>query len=143
MLKLYRISDTDGLAQRGVLKVLSFRPIRYPTFDLYNELKLLTVRKLYLLNVILRKHSELPYKTNPNKRRKARVCIIEYCRLEIARRHYYYLAYSLYNNNNNIIIINKTLNIYPLLPRKCKEHVTQWLLSLTYDATENLITREL
>ena len=82
-------------AQRGVLKVLSFRPTRYPTFDLYNALKLLTVRKFYLLNVILRKHSELPCKTNPNKRRKDRVCTIEYCRVEIARRNYHYFASSL------------------------------------------------
>ena len=62
-----------GKNKLKVLKVLSVRRIRYHSFDLYNELQLLIVRKVYLLNVILRKHFKLPHKTNPNKHRTDRV----------------------------------------------------------------------
>ncbi|KOB67909.1 Uncharacterized protein OBRU01_19099 [Operophtera brumata] len=43
-------------AQRAVLKVLSFKPYRYPTIELYKETSVLTVRQCFIKTILLEQH---------------------------------------------------------------------------------------
>lgn len=57
--------------KRALIKVMYFENIIVPTDLLYELSRLLTVRKLYVMHIILRKHKSLPNKLNlENKRRK-------------------------------------------------------------------------
>jgi hypothetical protein len=122
-------------AQRIVLKVMISKPIRFPTSELYEITDVLTVRQMFILHVILRKHSQLTF--NPaaktNKRRTDLVCKTIFCRLTLARRHFDFIASRMYNK------VNKILQIFPLLSRECKFRVSSWLKSLTQNDTENFI----
>lgn len=122
-------------AQRAVLKVMASKPIRYPTKLIYNFWEVLSVRKLFVLNVILRQHRAVPY--NPtflkSKRRNDKVCLTQKCRIEQVKHHFNYLAPLLYNR------INKELNIYPVNTYRCKTLLNAWLLNLDYDDVESLV----
>lgn len=123
-------------AQRAVLKVMSNKPIYFPTADLYALSNVLSVRKLFVLQTVLRKHSELPYNSSIlcTKRRSHAICQINSARTAAAKRHYPYLSCLLYNR------INKLLNIYPLTSYRCKSECLAWLQSITYEETEELLT---
>ncbi|PZC86430.1 hypothetical protein B5X24_HaOG209149 [Helicoverpa armigera] len=54
-------------AQRAILKVMTKKPYRYPTKELYSNCKVLTVRQLFVLKSTLRRHLTLP-KSDPTKR---------------------------------------------------------------------------
>ncbi|CAB3225133.1 unnamed protein product [Arctia plantaginis] len=56
-------------AQRAVLKVMLFKRRDYATSQLYSDTRVLTVRKLYILRIVLRRHSMLPLKVNLLQRR--------------------------------------------------------------------------
>lgn len=43
-------------AQRAILKVMFNKPQRYSTFDMYKECLVLTVRKVFILKVVLQSH---------------------------------------------------------------------------------------
>lgn len=122
-------------AQRAVLKVILKKPIRYPTTNIYNDSKVLTVRQLFVLQTILRIHPTLPYdpELKEKKRRSDRVCVVEGCRTTTYSRFFPIIAPQLYNR------INKTLNIYNLNTRKLKTTVIIWLLQLSYKSTEELL----
>lgn len=122
--------------QRAVLKVMAAKPIRFPTIDLYKFWKVHSVRKLFVLNATMRKHSQVPYDPNlfRNRRRKDKVCETVSCRITLIGQHFDYLSSQLYNR------VNKELNIYPLTYRECKFKLSQWLHSLTYNDVESLIT---
>jgi hypothetical protein len=121
-------------AQRAVLKVMTSKPFRYPTKQLYQDTKVLTVRQLCILRTILRVHTTLSF--NPSylagRRRKRTVCPHVTHRTVFASRQYYCLGYSLYNK------INNALNIYPKNLHDCKTKLNAWLLNLTYSETEDL-----
>lgn len=117
-------------AQRSLLKVMYFKPYRFPTQELYNNSKLLSVRKLYLLNLILTKHKSMPY-IPINKRRKDIVDSYS-VRTSFAQHQYKKQSVFIYNK------VNKLLKIYPLLLIQCKKKVTEWLLTLNYDEVEDL-----
>lgn len=122
-------------AQRAVLKVLINKPSFFPTTNLYSLCQVPTVRQLFILNSVLRKHSQLYYDHNliNLKRRSDRICKIESRRTAAANRHFYYIGSHLYNR------INKLLNIYPLTLFKCKEKCLVWLQTLSYEDTESLL----
>lgn len=122
-------------AQRSVLKVMLSKPRRFSTSMLYTLSEVLSVRKLFVLSSALRKHSQLNYDPNliTAKRRSDKVCKIVSRRTALAGRHFYYLSPGLYNR------VNKVLNIYPLPKRQCKLKCFRWLLSLSYDETEELL----
>lgn len=122
-------------AQRAVLKVMTSKPRRFPTGLLYSLTEVLTVRQLFVLATVLRRHSHLPFYSNLSslKRRSDLVCRIEPRRTAVAGRHFHYLSSSLYNR------VNKILNIYPLPKHKCKNKCMSWLLSLSYEETEHLL----
>lgn len=121
--------------QRAVLKVIISKPIRFPTAEVFSICKVLSVRKLFILRSTLRFHSQLPFNEEylNNKRRSNRVCPLRPKRTVMAGRYHFFLMPLLYNK------INKTINIYPLTLNKCKIKLTNWLLTLSYDQTENLI----
>lgn len=122
-------------AQRAVLKVLSNKPRRFSTSELYSLCKVLTVRQLFILQTVLRKHAHMPYDPNQinKKRRRDIVCTTEKRRTETAKRHYYHISSMLYNK------LNRKLNIYPLTLYKCKLKCVEWLQSLSYQDTEDLL----
>ena len=121
--------------QRCILKVMLSKPIRFPTTELYQICKVLTVRQLFVLSAVLRKHKTVSFDDQYmcNKRRFDKVCQIEVRRIASSNRQYYYLSSALYN------AINYKTSIYPLTSRQCKIKLSNWLLSLTYDQTEDLL----
>jgi hypothetical protein len=123
-------------AQRAVIKVSLFLPHLFPTKDLFTYFDVLTVRQLFILNIVLKKQSTLPYNpdTIVNKRLKHKVCHLDNTpSTEFAKRFYTFLGAHLYNK------INKILNIYPMTRYKCKKSLTIWLKSLDYDKTESML----
>jgi hypothetical protein len=54
-------------AQRLILKVCLFKPRLFPTATLYQEAEVLTVRQLFILLTILRKHSQINYERDKLK----------------------------------------------------------------------------
>lgn len=121
-------------AQRAILKVMLSKPYRYPTTRLYVDSSVLSTRKLFIMQVILRKHAETPYDPalNANKRRKHQVCTIDRHRTALAARHYGILSSRLYN------VANQTLQIYHLSSGNCKKVLIDWLKTLSYYETEGL-----
>lgn len=122
-------------AQRAVLKVMLSKPFRYPTEQLYQDCKLLTVRQLFVYRSTLRKHSSITFSDMSQiQRRPARICQIECHRTTFAGHQYYILSSRLYNKLQNQLNINK-LNRY-----KLKRTLLNWLQTLNYHATEELIS---
>lgn len=121
-------------AQRALLKTMLFKKRRFSTQSLYSLADLLTIRKLFILHVVLRKHKSLEYNSKIcQKRRKHKVIVTERTRTNFAQNQSLHLSNHLYNR------INKILEIYPLNYRECKIKLTEWLKPLEYLKTENLL----
>lgn len=122
--------------QRSLIKVMHFKPYRFSTDTLYTISSLLSVRKLYILNIILKYHKGLPYDHSAvNKRRNDLVAPTHPARTSFAKRQYIIQAPYLYNK------VNRILQIYPLLLQSCKSSLTEWLNTLNYDEVEELLIR--
>lgn len=119
-------------AQRAVLKVIKKRHFRYPTAELYSESQVLTVRQLYVLRSILRKHRLVP-PPQPNRRSGKLVCPSEHHLTTFASRQFYVLSSVLYNK------LNKIHNIVGLSSYELKLKLQNWLKTLDYSATEELL----
>lgn len=119
-------------AQRAVLKVMCQKPFRYPTHQLYTELKLLTVRQLYVLGATLWKHCQVP-PPDPKKRGQRISCEIPKHRTTFARRQLYVLSPLIYRN------INKTTQIAKLNKHEAKNKLKSMLYLLDYSQTEELL----
>ncbi|KAJ8711160.1 hypothetical protein PYW07_008402 [Mythimna separata] len=122
-------------AQRAVLKVMAYKPFRFPTKELYRLWKLPTVRHSFVLSTVLRKHSSLTYDPDLSRRKRKtdRVCPTAVVKLEIVRRQFLFYSPVLYNR------INKVLNIYPCASRECKRLLDDWLATLAYEELENFV----
>lgn len=123
--------------QRLILKVIFFLPFRYPTTDLYQKANVLSVRQLFLLNIILKQHGQLKFSSEPS--RQCRRCVPVYrfaakLTTQFSKRFFCYLGGSLYNR------VHKILSIYALTKHLCKKKVSRWLQGLSYDNTENLLS---
>lgn len=118
-------------AQRAVLKVMFCKPYKYPTLELFRESKVLTVRGLYVLQCVLRKH-RLPF-TESTKRRVDIVLPPVRHKTTFAKHQFSYLSCILYNK------INKSLHIHSLNYHNYKNIVKKWLIEKSYDETENLL----
>lgn len=123
-------------AQRAVLKVMLSLPRRYPTVQLYSDCKVLTVRQLYVLLSTLRKHSARPLK-EPTCRLKYNVFPHERHRTAFAKRQFYVISTKMYN------LLNKKLSIFSCPKYKCKSVLRDYLQSLDYDNTEDLLLGKL
>lgn len=120
-------------AQRSVLKVMTFKPFRYCTTTLYRECKLLSVRKLFILQSIVLYHKILNFdRALGTSARSFKGSIIK-CNITFARRQGYYMKPYIYKK------INKTLNFYPLSLYRCKRTVMDWLLEQDYSSTESIL----
>lgn len=122
-------------AQRAILKVAAGLPFRHSTADLYKKWELLTIRQTFILNTVLRQHVQLNYdpKRLNNKRRKGGVVPSQLFHSFRSHSFFCFLGPLLYNR------LNSKLNIYPLANKNCKKTVINYLKSLTYEDTENLI----
>lgn len=122
-------------AQRAVLKVGAGLPFRFPTTDLYTTWDVLTVRQYFLLQTVLLKHSQINYDQEivKDRRRKGKVCSSLNFRTKQPNRFFIFLGSYIYN------LVNAKLSIYSLPRAKCKTAVTNWLKSLTYTESENLL----
>ena len=120
-------------AQRAVLKVMTRRPFRHPTSQLYSECNVLTVRQLYVLRCILRKHGYAPL-PDPNRRYKGLVFPSTPHSSSFAAKQYYVLSSVLYNK------INRSLDIVWLSKYEIKAKLDKYLKSLSYQATEDLLS---
>lgn len=123
-------------AQRAVLKVSCSLPFFFSTTELYRKTEVLTVRQLFVLQTILKKHSQLPYTPVriTNKRRKDRVCMIPGFKTRLSQRFFCYLGAYLYNR------ASLAAEIHPLPTFQCKKKLISWLHTLTYTETEKLLT---
>ncbi|CAK1601973.1 unnamed protein product [Parnassius mnemosyne] len=125
-------------SQRSLLKVMYFKPYRYSTHELYKMCGLLSIRKLYILKLLLHLHQKLPFdpnKVNVNKRRMEKVAPSRAVRTAFARRQLTSRSAYLYNT------LNRKLNIYPEKLYECKRILTNFLSDLSYDETEKLIDK--
>lgn len=123
-------------AQRALLKVLMFKPFRYPTAALYSECGVLSVRKLYIQKTVLRKHKSITAEhlaAISNSRIGKNVFPTVKHRLKFSSQNYDIQGSRLYNK------INKLINIYHTNNFECKRKVTTLLLTLTYEEIEDLL----
>lgn len=126
------------IAQRAVLKVINFYDFQYPTNLLYQKCNVLSVRKLYILNTISKQHSIYQFDANisEHKRRVNDVQALKsYNKFHTSfiRKFLLFLGPYLYKK------ANKELSIYSKTKHICKRIVSNWLLSKTYDETEDLL----
>ncbi|KOB75266.1 putative RNA-directed DNA polymerase [Operophtera brumata] len=123
-------------AQRAVLKVATFRPYRFPTVDLYSDCEVLTVRKLFVYNIILSQHKKVDVRDNlsTGRRRKDRIIAKPTVKTVFAKRQQTFLGPLLYNKANKAI--KGLVNVNQM---ECKKALTGWLLALNYEETEKLL----
>lgn len=122
-------------SQRAVLKIMLSKPFRYPTKQLYSEVKVLTVRQSFINKAILRTHAmtNFDYCSYENQRRKDRLILPERFGSAYAQRHTCFLGPYLYYK------ISSHMTIYPLTLTKCKHQLKIFLNSLDYYETEKLL----
>lgn len=122
-------------AQRRLIKVMHFKKRRFPTEALYSITNILSVRKLYILNIIMKTHKTIPYDPtkNINKRLKHKVARMQKCNTKFASSQFKQQSVGLYNK------INKILKIYHKCSRECKKNLTKWLHEINYEEAENLL----
>lgn len=121
-------------AQRALLKVCKFKPILFPTTDLYRLCQVLTVRQLYILNTILKQHQDKkPFPFSSRSARNPPSLVLECFNTSFSHRFHCFMGPFLYNK------LNRTLLLHKLLKYSCKREVTNFLIGLDYNETENLI----
>lgn len=123
------------IAQRGVLKVMRSLPFRFSTDILYQECQVLSVRKLFVLRIIMKQHKNLPQvdpQIDPDKRVTHIVFHTSKCRTVFAHRFSIFLGSFLYNR------ISKSIQLIKLNSHDLKKTLTMFLMSLDYDSTEAL-----
>jgi hypothetical protein len=123
-------------SQRSLIKIMYSKPWKYSTENLYKISNLLTVRKLYILNIVLIAHKNLPFdSSNLSNKRRHNVAPSGRIRTAFAERQYSAQSVFIYK------IINKKFNIYCKKTYECKELVVEWLKTLNYEETEDILKR--
>lgn len=123
-------------AQRAVLKTMFKRPYRYPTILLYEEAQVLSVRKLFLLKIIIATHREVLNTDNYDKiivKRNFRLPLPS-VKSAFAKRFLTYLKPFVYNKFTHLY------NIHTLSTHKAKLLTQKKLLSWTYESSEDILT---
>lgn len=120
-------------AQRAVIKVATFKNYRYSTTSLYREFMVLTVRQLFMHNLVLKQH-KIPPPPPLSARRKHTVYRVPSCKTVFAKGFFHYLGPSLYNKFSKSFqtIRDKTYH-------SCKEILKSHLLTLDYKSTERFL----
>lgn len=119
-------------AQRAVIKVALKLNYRHPTIDVYRQAKVLSVRKLYVLNILRRYHQSIT--PTPDQLQK-RIDDIKLPRLKskFAQKSFLFNAIYIYN------ILNRKQCLKKLNNYQFKRTVIEWLQKIDYDDTEVLI----
>lgn len=121
-------------AQRSLLKIMFFKPYRFPTNELYTIGEVLTVRKLYIAQIIVRKQKTLIFDPGIfERRRKDLAAPPHITRTAFANNQYDKQSTHLYNKINGI------LDIYPKRLYHTKNLITKWIKNLMYDEIESLL----
>lgn len=132
------VSTMLGLerAQRSILKVMLRRHRRHPTIDLYSEAQVLNVRQIYFLKVFLMAHKSTISSPNYSVLLQKRVFRIptNSVKTAFAGNHLAFKLPLIYNRITGAIPEIKTCRIY-----KAKVLLTNWLLKLSYQDTENIL----
>lgn len=124
-------------AQRALLKVMLFKKRRFSTSSLYSIANVLTVRKLYIVLTLLKKHQMLTFDPDLIKRRRHHnVAASKRTFTKFSRSQFSFLSTFLYNR------VNKILNIYPLRRNECKRVLIEWLMSMEYGEAEGLLRNQ-
>lgn len=120
--------------QRALIKMMYFKNMRFSTQLLYQISNLLSVRKLYIIRTIIKKHKSLPYDPNLNlKRRKDLVADVPQTKTKFTSNQFKKRSAQLYNKcNGETYVYNKKLN-------ECKKILAQWIKPLNYEETEALL----
>lgn len=121
-------------AQRALIKVMYFKKQRFPTVSLYQVSNLLSVRKLYIVYTILKKHKTLAY--DPcieTKRRKNIVTNVPITKTTFASIQFKKRSAYLYNKTNEI------LQFFSKTSHECKSVLIKWIKTLSYEETETLL----
>jgi hypothetical protein len=121
-------------AQRGLIKVMMFKQRRYHTELLYRESALLTVRQLYITQIVLKKYKHFPYDPNTmNRRRKDQVAKLPSHNTQFAKAQFNFRAVFLFN------LLNKELDVYKKPYYNCRKDIRKWLLTKNFNETEKLL----
>lgn len=121
-------------AQRALIKIMYFKNKRFSTTSLYQISNLLSVRKLYITQTVLKKHKTLPYNDEvKSKRRKDLVLHVPQSKTRFACKQFNKRSSQLYNK------INKHVYIYNKSYHDCKKSIIDWIKPLTYEETEALL----
>uniref|UniRef100_A0A2H1W1E8 SFRICE_036267 n=1 Tax=Spodoptera frugiperda TaxID=7108 RepID=A0A2H1W1E8_SPOFR len=125
---------------KETLKVSSFLPIRYPTAELYQHCGVLTIRQLFFLNIILKKHAELTYDPNAaeNKKRNAAVCTVTRCRTSLTQQFYGFLGSHLYNKINKEQTKIKSILLYAQDDKVITPSSEEYLASMATKFRKNI-----
>lgn len=118
-------------AQRTVLKVMMFKKFLYPTSTLYSETPVLSVRQLFIKQIVLMQHKTPS--SNYHKRRKDIVYEIPYYRTSFGQSFIAFLGPYLYNKISSCITI-RDLNVF-----NCKNLLNGYLKSQTYEESEKIL----
>lgn len=81
-------------------------------------------------------HKDLPFDPNKLKRRRKHT-VVNTKRFHTAFAKRQYMSQSAYIYNK----VNKRLDIYHRSAHNCKEIVVEWLKTLSYEETENILKR--
>lgn len=122
-------------AQRGVLKVAMNKPLRYPTTALYDEAGVLSVRRLYLMRVVVSVHKSVLNSPEYDLMLKKRVFKLTTPELITIFSHRFGIFLFPY-------IYNKLVNICDLKHcsiRETKIILYRTLMKWTYEKSENLL----
>lgn len=121
-------------AQRSILKVMLKKPKRFPTLDVYQESRVLTVRQLFILRVCLLKHRETinsPDYPNLLQRRIYRVPV-PLMKTKFSNRLPKFLHPYTYNQ------ISKLCNLRQATLFEAKKIIKNKLFSMSYAETEDI-----
>lgn len=121
-------------SQRCIIKVLNYKPFRYPSASLYREFMVLTVRQLFMKYIITRQHSRRGPEIT-SKRKKHKVFQVLDCKTTFAQGFAYTLAPFLYNR------ICKDVPLYEKSRFMCRKVLDEYLQKLDYDETEKILVR--
>lgn len=120
--------------QRALIKIMYLKKIRHPTERIYQDSGLLSVRKLYITYMILKKHKTLSYDSNIlSKRRKDIIVQVPQTKTKLAAIQYNKRSAQIYNK------VNKEIYIYNKQLHECKKLIIEWIKPLTYESTEALL----
>lgn len=120
-------------AQRVVLKVALKLPYRYPTTQVYEKSKTLSIRKLFIYQC-LRRYHKVTIPTLPITNQRHFSCPVPFRKSKFGQKHYSFVAPRVYNR-----LCRKVKNMRNYNNYRFKIMLKDLLNSYDYDGTEKLL----